>query len=75
MVLLDLGLPTIDGYMACQSMRERGLKEATIIAITGYGEAESRQRSKAAGFDAHLVKPISASALDPYLRAVRASQR
>ncbi len=58
-VLLDIGLPGMDGYQVVQHLRhEEGLQNARIIAITGYGEVTARRRSREAGFDYHLVKPV-----------------
>ncbi len=57
-VLLDIGLPYLDGYQACQEMRSGGMSDALIVAMTGYGQQEDRHRSQAAAFDAHLVKPV-----------------
>jgi len=58
-MLLDIGLPGMDGYEVCKTIRQtpwgRSIK---IIAMTGWGQAEDRQRSNEAGFDAHLVKPV-----------------
>ena len=63
-VLLDIGLPGMDGYEVAQSLRqEECRKEAAIIAISGYGQDEDRRRSREAGFDHHLVKPIDHDAL------------
>jgi PAS domain S-box-containing protein len=56
-VLLDLGLPGIDGYAVARRIREKADKPL-LIAMTGYGQAEDRQRSKEAGFEYHLVKPV-----------------
>lgn len=58
LVLLDIGLPFMDGYEACRAMRSGGLTHALVVAMTGYGRDEDRQRSAEAGFDAHLVKPV-----------------
>ena len=58
-VLLDIGLPGMDGYEVAR--RLRGVKEfedAMIIAITGYGQEEDSRKSREAGFDHHLVKPV-----------------
>ena len=68
-ILLDLGLPGTDGFEVCRRLRSSGLSKARIIAVTGYGENETRERTKAAGFDAHLLKPVDASMLEPYLFA------
>ncbi len=58
-VLLDIGLPGADGYEVCRQLRaEPCCKGAKIIAISGYSQEEDRRRSKAAGFDHHLVKPV-----------------
>jgi signal transduction histidine kinase len=57
-VLMDLGLPGMDGYEVCRQFRERGLGVPRIIAMTGYGQERDRQRAKSAGFDAHAVKPV-----------------
>ena len=58
-VLLDLGLPGLNGYEVCRRLRvERWARAIPIVAITGWGQAEDRQRSQEAGFDGHLVKPV-----------------
>ena len=63
-VLLDIGLPGMDGYQIAALLRhDPNTKNAVIIAISGYGQEEDRDRSKQAGFDHHLVKPISSSDL------------
>jgi CheY-like chemotaxis protein len=63
-VLIDLGLPGLDGYEVARALRASPGCEATaLIAVTGYGQADDRRRSKEAGFDAHLVKPVSQSLL------------
>ncbi len=56
-VLLDIGLPGMDGYEVCRQMRRNGLEESLIVALTGYGQEEDKLKSKEAGFDGHLVKP------------------
>lgn len=58
-VLLDLGMPTLNGFDACRAIRQlpRG-DDALIVALTGWGQPTDRQRSDDAGFDAHLVKPV-----------------
>jgi signal transduction histidine kinase len=57
-VLLDIGLPGMDGYEVCRRVRQQGLRSARIIAVTGYGQERDRQRSRDAGFDTHTVKPV-----------------
>jgi signal transduction histidine kinase/CheY-like chemotaxis protein len=59
-VLIDLGLPGLDGYALARALRESAIgKTITLIAVTGYGQLDDRRRSKEAGFDAHLVKPVA----------------
>ncbi|HEY8924418.1 MAG TPA: PAS domain S-box protein [Polyangia bacterium] len=63
-VLLDIGLPGMNGYEICRRLRETTWgKRLTIIALTGWGQEEDRRRSKAAGFDGHLVKPVDSELL------------
>ncbi len=63
-VLLDIGLPRIDGYEVAKRLRQTASgKRATIVALTGYGQQEDRNRAHAAGFDAHLVKQVDLAAL------------
>jgi signal transduction histidine kinase len=63
-VLLDIGLPGIDGYQVAARLRLlESCKATVIIAISGYGQEEDRRRSRAAGFDYHLVKPVEHNAL------------
>lgn len=60
LILLDIGLPLMDGYATCRAIRElpRG-RQMAIIAHTGWNQDEDRERSAAAGFDGHLVKPVA----------------
>jgi len=58
-VLLDLGLPGMDGYEVCHRLRELpGGRSMFIVALTGWGQEEDRRRTREAGFDLHLVKPV-----------------
>ena len=58
-VLLDIGLPGIDGYEVARRCREDPeLARMTLVAMTGYGQDSDRRRSQEAGFNAHLVKPV-----------------
>jgi len=68
-VLLDLGLPGMDGYEVARRFRQDpGLARVRLIALTGYGQQLDRQRSEAAGFDHHLVKPAAPEQLEELLR-------
>ncbi len=63
-ILLDIGLPLMDGYEVARRIRaDPRLDDVCLIAVTGYGQASDRQRSRAAGFDLHLVKPIDTQEL------------
>ncbi|MDI1481848.1 PAS domain S-box protein [Polyangium sp. y55x31] len=68
-VLLDIGLPRMDGYEVCRRLRDDSATRPFIVAVTGYGQAEDRDRALQAGFDAHLVKPASFDAIQAVLRA------
>jgi PAS domain S-box-containing protein len=73
-VLLDIGMPGMSGYEVAEELQARpALANARLIALTGYGSAEDRSRSHAAGFHAHLVKPVELAALEPILAAIPAA--
>ena len=58
-IVLDIGLPGLDGYRVAEALRrEPAFANVRLVAVSGYGQAEDRNRSKAAGFDHHLVKPV-----------------
>jgi PAS domain S-box-containing protein len=60
LILLDIGLPIMDGYEVARRCREEpALERMILVAMTGYGQDSDRQRSQQAGFDAHLVKPVA----------------
>ena len=72
MILLDIGLPKLDGYEACRRIRQQqGDKRVLLVALTGWGQEEDKRRSQEAGFDLHLVKPAEPSALERLLDSVR----
>ena len=62
-VLLDIGLPGIDGYEVAQRLRRDQGYCGLLIALTGYGQDEDRRRSEEAGFDHHLTKPVDPEVL------------
>jgi CheY-like chemotaxis protein len=63
-VLLDLGLPKLNGYEACRRIREQPWgKDVMLVAVTGWGQETYRQRSSEAGFDRHVVKPVDSETL------------
>lgn len=62
---LDLGMPKLDGYEAARSIRQQSWgRKIKLVALTGWGQQEDKRRSREAGFDAHLVKPIDFGALE-----------
>ena len=65
-ILLDIGLPDIDGYAVAQRLRGEDLGGEILVALTGYAEAKDRTRARQAGFDRHLTKPVEP---DDLLRA------
>jgi CheY-like chemotaxis protein/two-component sensor histidine kinase len=72
-VLLDIGLPKLDGHQASRRIRQERGKNVVLIALTGWGHEEDRQRSKEAGFDYHLTKPVEIEELRKLLATPAAS--
>jgi len=70
-ILLDIGMPRMNGYDACARIREQPWgREPLIVALTGWGQQEDKTRSKAAGFDRHLVKPVEPRTLEQMIDAL-----
>src|SRR5262249_5720883 len=69
-IVLDIGLPGMDGYEVARQLRARDSKGVVLVALTGYGRDEDRRRSLEAGFDHHLVKPVGYEALRQVLCSV-----
>jgi signal transduction histidine kinase/CheY-like chemotaxis protein len=68
LVLLDIGMPKLDGYETARRLRERPWSGSTLLfALTGWGQEEDRERARQAGFDRHLVKPVDPDALSQLL--------
>jgi two-component system, OmpR family, response regulator len=64
-VILDIGLPGMNGFDVAKAMRARpGTEKALLIALTGYGDESDRRKAHDAGFDHHLVKPVSFTAIE-----------
>jgi CheY-like chemotaxis protein len=70
-ILLDIGLPDMDGYKVADRLRAEKLGGEILVALTGYGEARDRARAEQAGFDRHLTKPVEPGALQDLLRTPR----
>jgi signal transduction histidine kinase/CheY-like chemotaxis protein len=67
-VLLDIGMPGMDGYEVARRLRaDARTREAVLVALTGYGAEEDRKRSREAGFDYHIVKPVNPEELQRLL--------
>ena len=62
-VLLDVGLPGMDGYELARRLRAEGLAGDVLVSVTGYGQDEDRRRAAEAGFDLHLTKPVDPAQL------------
>ena len=76
LVLMDIGLPGMDGYEVARRLRQQpGLEGAMLVAVTGYGQESDRQRSRKAGFDQHLVKPVNMQALEGILTTLTKKPR
>jgi PAS domain S-box-containing protein len=71
-VLLDIGLPKLNGYEVAKRIRQQSwAQDTTLIAITGWGLAEDRRRSQDAGFNFHIVKPVDLVALESLMNGVQ----
>jgi PAS domain S-box-containing protein len=71
-VLLDIGLPVMDGYEVAQRLRARiPIEQMRIVALSGYGQQADRERAAQAGFDDYLVKPVEPTVLSQFLRSLQ----
>jgi CheY-like chemotaxis protein len=74
-VLLDIGLPKMDGLEVAKSLRARGEgPRPLLVAMTGFGQAEDRARTAAAGFDHHLTKPVDPKVLQSLMQSARGAR-
>ena len=67
-ILLDIGLPGMDGFAVATQLRKDGLAGRLLVALTGYGEQQDRDRAQDVGFDHHLVKPVDPDSLQKLLQ-------
>jgi PAS domain S-box-containing protein len=70
-MLIDIGLPGMNGFEVASRLRAEGFENVLLIAVSGYGQEQDQHRSRAAGFDHHLVKPVDTNALFSLLRGIR----
>jgi len=69
-ILMDIGMPRLDGYDACRRIREQPWgQDIVLIALTGWGQDEDMRKSRDAGFNHHLVKPVEPAMLEKLLGA------
>jgi two-component system CheB/CheR fusion protein len=69
-VLLDIGMPGMDGYGVCRLIRERCGARVGVVAISGWGQEQDKQMAARAGFDAHLTKPADPAGLEKVVHAL-----
>jgi CheY-like chemotaxis protein len=75
-ILLDIGMPMMDGYEACRELRANPRSaRAFIVALTGWGQDQDKARAKQSGFDAHLTKPADLDVVEQMLANALASKR
>jgi CheY-like chemotaxis protein len=71
-VLLDIGMPVMNGYDAARAIREQPWgREMVLVALTGWGQDDDRRRSREAGFNFHMVKPVDPAELERLLAEPR----
>jgi signal transduction histidine kinase/ActR/RegA family two-component response regulator len=71
LALVDIGMPGMDGHEVARRIRQQPeFRDVTLVALTGWGQQEDRSRSRAAGFDHHLIKPVGIAALRPVFESI-----
>jgi CheY-like chemotaxis protein len=74
-VFLDIGMPSIDGYELARMLRKKYDERILLVAVSGYGSDDHHRRSREAGFDAHVQKPVDMKIVESMLATVLASRR
>ena len=70
-ILLDIGLPVMDGYAVARTVRDLPeLSHVYLAAVTGWGQEEDRRKAREAGFDSHFTKPLSPTVLEDVLGTI-----
>jgi CheY-like chemotaxis protein len=73
MIFLDLGMPGMDGYEVARRIRQQSPSPRVVLAaLTGWGQEDDRRRSREAGFDHHVVKPMEPKVLEQLLSSLKA---
>jgi CheY-like chemotaxis protein len=74
LVLLDIGLPKLNGYDVARRIRQETWgRDVILVALTGWGQDEDRHRSQEAGFNLHIVKPVELAALEKLLAGLKSA--
>ena len=73
LIILDIGMPEVDGHQVARLLRSEFGAELRIVAITAYARDEDRQRTRKAGFDAHVTKPVDIPILESILSTLKGS--
>ena len=75
-ILLDIGLPKMNGHEVCRHIRRAAVgTDIVLVALTGWGQEEDRRKSREAGFDGHLVKPVDFEKLSDLLSSLAVERR
>ena len=69
-IILDIGLPDMDGYAVVRILKKERNYSPTLIALTGYGQKEDRERTRKAGFHLHLTKPVALKEVEEAFKSV-----
>jgi CheY-like chemotaxis protein len=74
LIVLDIGIPNVNGYEVCRRIREQPWgRNIVVAALTGWGQNEDKERSRQAGFDFHMVKPINPALLEDVLASLHSA--
>ncbi len=75
LIVLDIGMPKLNGYDVCRRIRERPWGNSVcLVALTGWGQEEDRRRAEEAGFDQHFTKPVDPALLETLLLKIQSTE-